>query len=159
MKKKLFDFEDSPVLDIAIIALLAAILLAAAVPLVRGAILRQRTAECARKIMRAADAFDFYARAVGRYPESRNDPRTTAEEMKGAFTALDIDWWTRATDLGGQWNWYHDAWSSSVVISGQRVSEQWMTRLDTLLDDGDLETGVFQRRGPRYHYIIRDAIL
>ena len=39
------------VLDAAIIAGLAAVFLATAVPLVRGAILRQHAAECARKLI------------------------------------------------------------------------------------------------------------
>ena len=56
------------VLDAAIFVGLISIFLAVAVPLVRGAVLRQQTAECARKMMWAVNAFDLYASAIGEFP-------------------------------------------------------------------------------------------
>lgn len=159
MSTEISRWDEPRVLNTAIIAGMAAIFLAIATPLVRGAIIRQRTAECARKIIQAADAFDFYASAFGGYPQSQQDPHRTEKVMRGAFAVYDIDWWEAATELGGQWSWYHDAWSSSVVISGDRVSERQMVLLDRLLDDGDLESGLFRRYCSRYHYFIKERIL
>jgi len=147
------------VLNAAIIAGMVAIFLAIATPLVRGAVIRQRTAECARKIIQAADAFDFYASAFGHYPQSQQDARETEKVMRGAFAVFDIDWWESATELGGQWDWATDGQVSSVMISGRRVSDRQMVLLDRLIDDGNLKTGIFQRRGTRYHYIIRSCAL
>lgn len=158
MNTKNFNRNETAIPKAAITAGLVAMFLAIAALLMRGAILRQRTAECACKIIRAADAFDFYASAFGSYPQSQQDPQKTGEIMKGAFAAYDIDWWEAATELGGQWSWYTNGRASSVVISGARILEQQMRRLDKLLDDGDLETGAFQRHGPRYHYIIKDGV-
>lgn len=147
-------------LEAAIMAGLAAVFFAVATPLVRGAILRQHTAECARKIMQAADAFDFYASAAGDYPPNPGVSQKADTAMHGVFSAFNIDWWDDKTDLGGQWSWFSSGkGSGSVVISGPRISEQQMTRLDALLDDGNLETGAFQRRAGRYHYIIREHAL
>jgi hypothetical protein len=159
MIKTLLNWDDATVLDAAIIAGLMAVFLAVAVPVTRGAILRQHTAECARKIMRAADAFDLYARSYGAYPRSQCDRCRTESEMRGAFAACDIDWWRAATEMGGEWGWYNNGKTSSVVIAGAGIPERQMAELDKLLDDGNLETGTFQRRGSRYHYIIRDQLL
>lgn len=156
---KIIDWKDFSVLDGAIIAGLAAIFLAIAVPLMRGAILRQHAAECARKVIQAADAFDFYASVFSRYPQSQQNPQQTEAVMKGAFAVYDIDWWEAATELGGQWDWCSDQNGAAVVISGKRLSEHRMLLLDRLIDDGDLRTGTFQRCGSRYQYMVRAAVL
>lgn len=144
------------VLDAAIVAGVVAIFMAVATPLIQGAILRQRTAECARKIIRAVEAFDFYEAAVGTDINRTNSDST---ELQGALVMMDIDWWDHETDLGGRWDWYRNGQTSSVVITGSRISERQMIELDALLDDGNLETGTFQRRASRYHYIINEAVL
>jgi len=152
--------KEISVLEAAIMAGLAAVFFAVATPLVRGAILRQHTAECARKIMQAADAFDFYASAAGDYPPNPGVSQKADTAMRGVFSAFNINWWDDQTELGGQWSWFSSGkGSGSVVISGPRISEQQMTRLDALLDDGNLETGAFQRRVGRYHYIIKEHAL
>lgn len=138
---------------------LVLVFMAVAVPLVRGAVLRRQTAECARKIIKAADAFDLYASSVGSYPKSQQNPCSTETAMRGAFAVFDIDWWENATELGGRWAWYSNGQTSSVVISGVGIPEQRMVLLDTLLDDGNLETGLFQRRCSRYHYVIKEHML
>jgi hypothetical protein len=147
------------VLDVAILFGVTAVFMAAAVPLVQGAILRQRTAECARKILWATEAFDFYAQMRGGYPLSQDDPHATPGDLKGAFALYQIDWWEKETDLGGHWAWYRNGRCCSVVIAGTRLPEQAMSRLDALLDDGNLDTGLFRRYGPRYHYVIPEAVL
>lgn len=159
MKTFSFRLSETTVLDVAIAAGFVAIFMAIAIPLVRGALIRQHTAECARKIIQAADAFDFYVAAFGTYPQSQSDAHETETVMRGAFAACEIDWWAAATELGGRWEWYSNGKSASVVIAGRGIPEQQMIRLDQLLDDGNLETGAFQRRCSRYHYIIKDSVL
>jgi hypothetical protein len=159
MKADFSRWDAARVLNAAIVAGIVAIFLAIATPLVRGAVIRQRTAECARKIIQAADAFDFYAGAFGYYPQSQRDARETEKVMTGAFAVFDIDWWESATELGGEWGWFNNGKTSSVVISGDRISERKMVLLDQLLDDGDLESGLFRRCCSRYHYFIKERIL
>ena len=160
MNTKTINWNKIPVLDAAIMAGLVSIFLAIATPLIRGAILRQHTAECAQKIMRAAEAFDFYATAVGNYPPNPGDSKQADTTMRGVFSVFNINWWGGETELGGQWNWYNGGQGvCSVVISGPRISDRQMARLDALLDDGDLKSGAFQRHVGRYHYVIKDHIL
>jgi hypothetical protein len=160
MNVKFNSLNELSVLGAAIMAGLISLFLAIATPLLRGAILRQRTAECAQKIMQAAEAFDFYAAAVGSYPPNSGASQQADITMRGVFSVFKIDWWEGGTELGGQWNWYNGGQGvCSVVISGPRISDRQMARLDALLDDGDLKSGAFQRHVGRYHYVIKDHIL
>lgn len=146
-------------LNVLIVVGTIAVFLAVAVPMIRGALIRKRTVDCARKIIKAADAFDFYAGAFGEYPKSQGDPQDMEEVMKTAFEACGVNWWSAATDLGGTWSWYHNERTASVVIAAPLALEPRMVLLDKMIDDGNLQTGLFQRFGPRYHYIIKESVL
>lgn len=144
------------VLDVAICVGLSAIFLAVAVPLIRGAALRQQTAECARKVMWAADAFDRYASASGDYPPDgeRAGAVRPCRAMDKTFYDLKIDWWGDAPEVGGAWDWFCDDRRGFIAIANPRVSERCMRRLDRLIDDGNLDAGVFRRYGSIYCYIL-----
>ncbi len=144
-------------LDAAILVGLFAVFLAIAVPLIRGAQLHRQAAECAGKFLRAADAFDLYARAMGYYPPDQKKPDEPLPEMNGFFAFFDIDWWSQETDLGGRWEWDNaDRFEHSIAIYRPRASRRQMEELDAMLDDGNLMTGSFQRWGAKYHYILNE---
>lgn len=157
MKMRNVLFSNLSVLDVAIYVGLASIFLAVAVPLIRGAALQRRTAECASKLMWAADAFDQYASDTGEYPPDGEGPGAVqpCREMGRTFYELSIDWWGESTDLGGAWDWFRDKDRGFIAISNPRVSEKSMERLDRLIDDGDLDGGVFRRYGSIYCYILK----
>ena len=157
MKTKEKIYGSLSVLDVAIYAGLTAVFLAAAVPLVRGAVLRKRTAECASKIMWAANAFDSYAAAKGDYPPNSERGGTVrpCREMDRLFHELKIDWWDKSTELGGAWDWFSDDQRGFVAIANPRASERCMRNLDRLIDDGNLDAGVFRRYGSVYCYILK----
>lgn len=143
-------------LDTATVVGLALLFLATAIPLIRGAVLKQRAAECARKMICAVNAFDMYAAATGAYPPGGEGPGAVrpCHEMNKTFYDLDIDWWGDATELGGAWDWFSDDHRGFVAIANPRVSERKMRQLDRLIDDGDLDAGVFRRFGSLYCYIL-----
>ena len=145
------------VLDAAILLGVFAIFLAISVPLVRGALLRQHAAECAGKILQAADAFDLYAAAMGYYPPDQKKPDDPCHEMNGFFAFLDIDWWGQETDVGGRWEWDNgERFARSIAIYRPHASRRQMEDLDAMIDDGNLMTGTFQRWGEKYHYILKE---
>ena len=147
------------VLDTAILLGMFAVFTAVAVPMVRGALLRKQAAECAGKILQAADAFDLYAAAMGDYPPDQKEPDEPCHEMNGFFAFFDIDWWNRETDVGGRWEWDNgDRFERSIAIYRPRASRHQMEELDAILDDGNLMTGSFQRWGAKYHYILKERI-
>ena len=144
-------------LEAALLAGLFAAFLAIAVPMVRGAQLRRQSAECAGKILRAADAFDLYAAAMGYYPPDQKRPDDLCFEMNGFLAFFDIDWWNQETDVGGRWEWDNaDRFEHSIAIYRPSASRRQMEELDAMIDDGDLMTGSFQRWGAKYHYILTE---
>ena len=157
MKIKKAVYNRMSLLDTAIFVGLMLVLAAAAVPLVRGAVLRRQTAECAHKIMWAVDAFDLYASAKGGFPpdgEAAGAVRP-CREMDKLFYDQNIDWWGETTELGGAWDWFCDDQRGFVAISNPRASERCMRRFDRLIDDGNLDTGVFRRYGSLYCYVLK----
>lgn len=145
--------ERSALLDVAIFCGVIAVFAAIAFPLIRGAQLRQQTAECANKVLWAADAFDYYASAQGEYPHVEN------VRVRQAFERYQIDWWSEATDLGGHWDWFRSEDDKGfIAISNPRVSEKQMRNLDRLLDDGDLDTGQFRQYKDIFCYILNRRV-
>jgi hypothetical protein len=140
------------ILDAAICVGLVAVFLAISIPLIHGAHLRRQMAECARKVELAAGAFDLYAQATGEYPPNRIEP-VTGDKVDGVFGVCRIDWWNEDTEMGGRWAWFSGSKDTfSVVIFNPKASESRMRKLDALLDDGDLATGLFTRCGVMYCY-------
>jgi hypothetical protein len=157
MSSKKTGLSRMTILDAAIFAGLAAVFLAISIPLVRGACLRCQTAECARKMILAADALDLYAAAAGNYPceNQGSGAVVSGGEVSAAFARLDIDWWNKTTELGGEWNWFCGADSGTIAIVNPSVSERRMRQLDRLIDDGDLSAGMFRRYGSIYCYMLK----
>jgi hypothetical protein len=158
MKVKNQSQNGWPVLDVAICVGLIAVFFAVAVPLVRGAVVRHQTAECARKVLWAADAFDFYAASAGEYPPDGElaGARFPCAEMVETFASMQIDWWGKSPEVGGAWDWFRRGDQTGfIAISGPKASEASMRGLDRLIDDGDLYNGVFRRYGSVYCYILK----
>jgi hypothetical protein len=158
MRKEYSSRRGSTLLNAALFIGLVAVFLAIAVPLVRGALIRKHAAICAGKIIRAADAFDLYAAAMGYYPPDQRKPEDPYPEMNGFFAFLDIDWWHKETYLGGRWEWdnHDDHFTYSIAIYRPHASRRHMEYLDAMIDDGNLMTGLFQRWGAKYHYILKE---
>jgi len=145
------------VLNTALLLGFFAVYLAIALLLVRGALIRKQTAECAGKILQAVEAFDLYAAAMGYYPPDQKRPDEPCFEMNGFFAFFDIDWWNKETDMGGRWEWDNaKRFTYSIAIYRPHASRHQMEGLDAMIDDGDLMTGSFQRWGAKYHYILKE---
>jgi type II secretory pathway pseudopilin PulG len=144
------------VLVITIIGLLAALLLPAFAQAMRS----RQTAECARKLRIAVDAFELYAAESGSYPPDQTVPgELSVPAMEDYyFPYFKINWWGDSTELGGRWDWdagYH-GFNFSVSIWSPAAPAEQMLELDRLVDDGNLNTGNFRQVDSQYHYIIED---
>ncbi len=124
-----------------IIGALAAIL----IPGVTLALQYRANAEVANKFRVAMLAFEQYHAETGEHPP--NNWGAAPPVMAGYhFPYYKIDWWTETTAIGGRWDW--DEYSSVgayISIANPTASQAQLQRLDRLLDDGDLETGKFQK--------------
>lgn len=60
--------------------------------------------------------------------------------------------------MGGAWDWFHDQDRGFIAISNPQVSEKEMKRLDGLIDDGNLDGGMFRRYGAVYCYCLKHKV-
>ena len=125
---------------ISIIALLAAI----AVPAFLRARQRSQNAKFINALRVASDAITMYSiENGGKYPPDVNRGVIPA----GMATYLDqsLDW-TGPTPIGGRWDWDFNrpgAKAAVAVVDASATAAQ-MLKIDTMWDDGELNTGRFR---------------
>lgn len=126
---------------VSIIALLGAIL----VPAITLALQYRANTEVANRFRVAVLAFEQYHAETGEHPPN-NWGSAPPVMIAYHFPYYKIDWWTETTAIGGRWDW--DEYSSVgayISIANPSASAKQLQRLDRILDDGDLETGRFQK--------------
>ena len=77
---------------------------------------------------------------------------------------IDVDRWTSPTPIGGLWDFELDSFGIKSAFgvhfsggNGANPGDVYMQKIDAILDDGDLATGVFQKiAADRYYYIIEE---
>lgn len=138
---------------VSIIGLLAVCL----IPALRHSMRQRANLEAATCLRTALSAFEMIASEQGAYPPDKTPGVIPPEMSAYYFPYFGIDWWTDKTPLGGFWDWdngYHYPFSVSIHDPERAVEE--MAVFDALIDDGDLETGLFRRHGIHYHYILEE---
>lgn len=100
-----------------------------------------------------AQAFETYALKNGTWPPNAGTGVIPAG-MSGELR--DAAWTTPKNSVGGRWNWDRNNMGFAAAISCTNVtaSDEQMTKLDAMIDDGDLSTGNFQKAGGRFVYIL-----
>lgn len=133
---------------VAIIGLLAAI----AVPGFIKARNSARNSCFAEDLHTAQQAFIVYSVDQGTYPADET-PAVTPSGMGPYLGKFD---WTANTVLGGQWDWDYKVFGITAGVSVYQPSSSVaeMTKLDGLLDDGNLNTGSFRSRSSGYVSIL-----
>ncbi len=102
------------------------------------------------------DAFDLYALERGGYPPDSHLvlPTPALEEY------LNSEKWAEETAVGGNYNWEGpDSYPyAGISIYGTSAPEETMRNLDEILDDGDLNSGMFRlvAANGRYTYILEE---
>ena len=97
-------------------------------------------------------AFNHYAQANGKWPETQTAAQTFPDGMSGYLNSTS---WSRKCPLGGNYVWDHDVIQNGRVIpaaisltAGQgnplAVTTEQLTEIDRKIDDGNLATGSFQ---------------
>jgi prepilin-type N-terminal cleavage/methylation domain-containing protein len=133
---------------VAIIALLAAI----ATPAFLRARQRAQNTRFINDMRVAAHAFEMYAADYGDYPVNKA-PGLVPDGMDLYLKGME---WTSPTPIGGSWDWQRNRNNKTVGVSVYQTpaSDEQMTEIDAKIDDGDVSTGIFQARGPRYVYLM-----
>lgn len=135
---------------VAIIGILASI----ALPSYKNMVLRASLSETAAQLGSFARAFDIAKQVNGVYPD---DTHLTLPVARGL--AINETEWSSTTAIGGNWNWEGpDGYSyAGISIVGPSATEEEIAELDTILDNGDLESGKFRKTANgRFTYILEE---
>jgi prepilin-type N-terminal cleavage/methylation domain-containing protein len=101
-----------------------------------------------------SQAFETYNMQNGVWP-----PNAGTGVLPTGMTAQDIKvaaWTTQKNSLGGRWNWDQNNFGAIAAISTTNVtaSDATMLKIDRQIDDGDLTSGMFQKNGTRFVYML-----
>ena len=111
-----------------------------------------RSVTFANDISKACNAFELYSIERGTYPPDTM-PRIIPDGMQEFLPRMN---WAEPTPIGGYWDWDNGQFGhvAGVSVYKPTCGDLQMVKIDELLDDGDLDTGVFQRRSQGYIYSI-----
>ena len=99
-------------------------------------------------------AFETFTMNNGGWPPNAGNG-IVPTGMTGEFK--DTAWTVTQNSLGGRWNWDYNSSSGLAAIATTNVTatDAQMTEIDAKIDDGDLTTGLFQKTGTRFIYILQ----
>lgn len=145
--------------EILIVVVILGILAAIVVPQFAGATEESRRASFISSLRVFGDAADYFAVREGAYvPDGSSGvcPDEFAEYV-------DADEFESGTPIGGVWDTeFNDSGVTSAVgvhfdDASEARDDEYMTLVDAMFDDGDLDTGVFRKLAEaRYYLIIED---
>lgn len=154
------DRSGFTLVEIMIVVLTIALLSALALPSLRKARQNTLVTQAANDLKVFSQAFDLYALERGGYPPDchldapYHLPNTAMEEY------LDAEKWAAETPLGGNFNWEGpDSYPyAGISLFGTTADETALRKLDNILDDGNLSTGLFRliAANSRYTYVLEE---
>jgi prepilin-type N-terminal cleavage/methylation domain-containing protein len=98
-----------------------------------------------------SQAFESYASQNGRWPANAGSG-AVPPGMSGDFNETN---WKGRNSIGGRWNWDRNLnVPAGISTTDVTVDDTQMIAIDRTIDDGDLSTGLFQKFGTRYTYIL-----
>lgn len=100
----------------------------------------------------ATGAFQEFAIVNGDYPADRQ-PGEMPDGMESYLAKMR---WDRKNAIGGLWDWDHQVFGVNAGISAYQpdATAAQLTRLDKMIDDGNLQSGLFRHRSSGYIYVI-----
>ena len=148
------------ILELVIVVAVIGILAAIAIPMVSSYRDKAKLIHIASDLRNFRDGFTAYVVDNGCYPpDSHNDAPFNLINGYGTENYLPINAWTEEPYWGGFYNWEgpNSYPYAGISIYGTAASQEIMTKLDTVFDDGNLSSGVFRKTpNGRYTYIIND---
>jgi type IV pilus assembly protein PilA len=99
-----------------------------------------------------SQAFETYAQVNGQWPNNSGSG-AIPPGMSGDFNEAN---WKGRNSVGGRWNWDRNinGVNAGVSTTNVTVDDAQMTAIDAVIDDGNLATGLFQKFGDRFTYIL-----
>lgn len=113
----------------------------------------------------AADAKSFLGAAILFFAKTGDFLEDgSSGELPGGFEDyIDAAAWVRMTPIGGVWDTEFQDNGITAALGvhfngeGPTQSDQYMTEIDAMIDNGDLATGGFRKLAPnRFYFVLRD---
>ncbi|MGZ0656303.1 type II secretion system protein [Coraliomargarita sp. W4R53] len=142
--------------EIMIVVVIVGLLAAMSIPAFQRARNHSYAARLANDFRSFAGAFEIHALEVGVWPDdgNYNDLPESAQPYFEGTT------WYLPPPNGGNWDWEVNrlGFVASVGLTegDGNLAPAVYERLDDILDDGNLSTGLFQQSGDRYLYILEE---
>jgi prepilin-type N-terminal cleavage/methylation domain-containing protein len=142
--------------EILIVVVILGILAAIVVPRFIGATEDARIGAFIASLKTYADACELYNAKEGRYPPDGS----SGAVPPGMETYVDASEWTAGTPLGGVWDSeYFDSGVSAAVgvhfNGGDVPDDATMLLVDERFDNGDLDSGLFQKlANERFYFVL-----
>lgn len=141
--------------EIMIVVMIIALLAAMALPGFSKARALVRDTRFVNDLRVASHAFDYYAQANGDYPPDGTPgviPAGMSEDLRKVR-------WSQVTPIGGRWDWdflqFQFGGRAGVSVYQPSRSDAQMARIDAMIDDGDLATGMFMKRSQGFIYFVQ----
>ncbi len=140
--------------EIMIVVVIIGLLAAMAIPAFARVREKSHRARFVSDLRTFAQAFETYATQNGGWPANAG-----SSVVPTGMNAADFQvssWTAPRNSVGGRWNWDRNNFGVVAAISTTNVTttDAGMTLIDAQIDDGDLTTGLFQKIGTRFVYIL-----
>lgn len=137
--------------EIMVVVVIIGLLAAAAIPAFRLVTLRSRASTVANDYRTFSTAFITYSLQNGRYPDNQANPQDPMPQLAGQLT----DAFMQRTPIGGYYKWNFDIPADGVPAKAALIIQaavgnplvddlDQLERIDQLIDDGNLATGILQ---------------
>lgn len=141
--------------EIMIVVVIIGILAVMAYPAFLKVKIHSQASRVANDFRSFSGLFEAYTLDSGSYPADAAPgviPSGMEDYIKSAT-------WTTASPIGGRFDWVFNGFSSgspiaAVSITGYTTGDDPVQKLDDIMDDGDLSTGIIQKSGSAILYII-----
>lgn len=140
--------------EIMIVTVIIALLAVLAMPALQKSRLSSQNNRFVSDLRVFAQAFESYSVLNGGWPPNAGTG-IVPTGMSGDFRTSS---WTGVNSVGGRWNWDYNNFGITAGISttGVTASDAQMLVVDRRIDDGDLTTGLFQKIGTRFTYVLEN---
>ena len=133
-------------MEIMIVVVIIGLLAAMAIPAFKRVQRRSVNTTMANDFRVFAQAFETYSMENGKWPANAGagvvPPGMNAANLK-------VNVWKAKTPIGGQWNWDDNVglggFVAGISVSNFTCDDAQLTEIDTMIDDGNLNTGNFQK--------------
>jgi prepilin-type N-terminal cleavage/methylation domain-containing protein len=161
MTSKIIIYIKSPrsgftLVEIMVVVVIIGLLAAMAIPAFQKVRLNSYASRIANDFRIFAGSFEIHALEVGAWPEDGNGnslPASAEPYFEGTA------WYSPAPN-GGNWDWELNRFgflaSIALTDGGGSSDSALYTRVDDILDDGNLSTGSFRQVSGRYLYILEE---